>query len=71
MGSVNDLPDEIVLEILSYFGPEVLLFVISEVCDRWKYLAKNVLLWKKFAFKCDRCSDLDRVFEEDVVHCSN
>jgi hypothetical protein len=61
MSSVNDFPNEILLEILSYFGAEDLLFVIPEVCDRWKVLAKNVTLWKKLTYKCDHSSDLDRV----------
>jgi hypothetical protein len=67
MSSVNDFPNEILLEILSYFGPEDLLFVIPEVCDRWKALAKKVILWKKISYKFDRSSDLDRVVE---VRCT-
>jgi hypothetical protein len=31
--SINDLPDDILLKILSHFGPEDLRFIIAEVCE--------------------------------------
>jgi len=56
--SINDLPEEILLNILSYFGPEDLCLVIAKVCERWNALAKDVVLWKALSYKCDRSSDI-------------
>ena len=65
--SLNDLPDNILLKILSHFGPEDLCLIIAKVCERWKALAKNVVLWKKLSFSCDRSSDINRIVE---VRCT-
>jgi len=65
--SLNDLPDEILLKILSHFGPEDLCLIIAKVCERWNALAKDVLLWKTLSYKCDRSSDINRVAE---VRCT-
>jgi hypothetical protein len=59
--SLNDFPDEILLKILSHFGPEDLCFIIDKVCERWNALAKDVTLWKTISYKCDRSSDISRV----------
>jgi hypothetical protein len=59
--SVMDLPDIVILKILSYLGPEDLIFKIPEMGDRWEYLANDHTVWKKLTYKCDRLSDLDRV----------
>jgi hypothetical protein len=48
--TLNDLPDEILLKILSHFGPEDLCFIIAHVCERWNALAKDVALWKKLSY---------------------
>jgi hypothetical protein len=47
--SINDLPNEILLRILSHFGPEDLCLIISKVCERWNALAKDVVLWKRLS----------------------
>jgi hypothetical protein len=60
---LNDFPDEILLKILSHFGPEDLCLIIAKVCERWNALAKDVLLWKTLSYKCDRSSDISRVAE--------
>ena len=39
--SLNDLPDEILLKILSHFGPEDLCLNIAKVCKRWNVLAQD------------------------------
>jgi len=65
--SLNDFPDEILLRILSYFGPEDLCLIIAKVCERWNALAKDVLLWKTLPYNCDRSSDISRVAE---VRCT-
>jgi hypothetical protein len=65
--SLNDFPDEILLKILSHFGPEDLCLVIAKVCERWSALAKDVLLWKTLSYNCDRSSDINRVVE---VRCT-
>jgi hypothetical protein len=61
--SINDLPDEVLLNILSYFGPEDLHFVIAEVCERWNALAKDVALWKNLSYECEGSdiSDIEEV----------
>jgi hypothetical protein len=63
--SINDIPDEIMLKILSYFGPEDLC-IIAKVCKRWNDLAKDVTLWKKLSYSCDGGDDISRV---EQVRC--
>jgi len=48
--SLNDLQDEILLKIFSYFEPEELWFIITKVCKRWKVLAKDVVLWRTLSY---------------------
>jgi hypothetical protein len=60
--SINDFPDEILLKILSYFGPEDLCLIIAKVCERWNALARDVTLWKSLSYKCDNYSE----FSKDV-----
>jgi hypothetical protein len=59
--SLNDLPDVILLHILSYFGPEDLCLIIAKVCERWNVLAKDKVLWKKLSYSCDRSSDISHI----------
>ena len=59
--SINDLPDEILLEILSHCGPEDILFIVAKVCERWNALTKEVILWKNLSYICDNSSDFSRV----------
>ena len=61
--SLNDLPEEIILKILSYFGPEDLGLIIAKVCERWNALAKDVVLWKALSYHCDDSSDYSRIEE--------
>jgi len=56
--SINYLPEEVLLEILSYFGPEDLCLIIAKVCERWKYLAKDVMLWKDLSYHRGRSSNI-------------
>jgi len=65
--SLNDLPDEILLKILSYFGPEDLCFIIAKVCERWNILAKAKILLKTLSYSCDDSSDISRIAE---VRCT-
>ena len=51
--SLNDLPEEILLKILSHFGPEDLCLIIAKVCERWNVLAKDKVLCKKLSYSCD------------------
>jgi len=61
--SINDLPDEILLKILSYFGPEDLCLIIAKVCERWNAVAKDMALWKTLSYKCDCSSDISHIAE--------
>ena len=61
--SLNDLPEEILLKILSYIGPEELCLNIAKVCARWNILAKDVVLWKTLSYHCDDSSDISRIKE--------
>jgi hypothetical protein len=63
--SLNDLPDEILLHILSYFGPENLC-LIAKVSERLNVLAKDVLR-KTLSYSCDDSSDISRIKE---VRCT-
>jgi hypothetical protein len=65
--SPNDLPQEILLKIFSYCGPEDLRFIIAKVCEKWNVLAKDVVLWKKLSYKCEKSSDISRIAE---VRCT-
>jgi hypothetical protein len=65
--SINDLPEEILLKILSYIGPEDLCVNIAKVCEKWNVLSKDVVLWKTFSYKCDSSSDISRIAE---VRCT-
>ena len=61
--SINDFPDEILLKILSHFGPEELCINIANVCERWSALSKDITLWKKLSYKCDDLSTFTSVVE--------
>ncbi|PSN48714.1 hypothetical protein C0J52_08781 [Blattella germanica] len=61
--SINDFPDEILLNILSYFGPEDLCTRIAKVCERWNDLSKDVTLWKTLTYRCDNESNLTSVVQ--------
>ena len=52
--SLSDFPNEILLHILSHFGPEGLLLIITKVCERWNSLAKDAMLWKTLSYNCER-----------------
>jgi hypothetical protein len=65
--SINDLPDEMLLKILSYFGPEDLCLIIAKVCKQWNVLANNVELWKRLSYSCDDDSDISRIAQ---VRCN-
>ena len=65
--SLNDLPDEIVLKIMSHFGPQDLCLIIAKVCERWNILAKDVELWKTLSYFCDDYTDTSRIAE---VRCT-
>jgi hypothetical protein len=65
--SINDLPDEILLKILSHFGPDDLCFIIAKVCKRWNALSKDMTLWNTLTYSCDDTSDITRV---EQVRCA-
>ena len=65
--SLNDLPEEIILKILSHFGPEDLCFTIAKVCERWNALARDLVLWKTLSYSCDSSSDISRIAQ---VRCT-
>ena len=65
--SLNDLPEEILLKILSHFRPEDLCLIIAKVCEKWNVLAKDVVLWKTLSYDCDRSSDISHIAE---VRCT-
>jgi len=61
--SINDLPDEILLQILSQTGPEDLRLNIANVCRKWNILVEDNILWKTLSYKCDHSYDISRVKE--------
>jgi hypothetical protein len=61
--SISDIPDEILLEILSRLGPEDILFNFANVCKRWNSLTKEVILWKSLSYVCDPSSNISRIKE--------
>jgi len=65
--SINDLPDVILLKIVSCFGPQDLCFYIAKVCERWSALAKDVILWKTLSYHCDHYSDISCIAQ---VRCT-
>ena len=60
--SLNDLPDEILLQILSHLGPEDLCLIIAKVCKKWNDLARDEILWNTLSYSCDE-SDTSRIAE--------
>ena len=60
---LNDLPEEILLKILSHFGPEDLCLIIAKVCEKWNVLARDEILWRTLSYSCDRSSDISRIAE--------
>jgi hypothetical protein len=64
--SINDLPDEMLLKILSHFGPEDLCLKIAKVCERWNNLSKDVALWRNLSYSCED-SDISEIAE---VRCT-
>ena len=58
--SLSDLPDEVLLKILSHFGLEDLCLIIAKVCERWNILAKDIL-WKKLSYECDSSTKKRRI----------
>jgi hypothetical protein len=65
--SLNDLPDEILLKILSHFGPEELCCIIAKVCKSWNILAKDLSLWKTLSYKHDYYNN---IFIDGEVRCT-
>jgi len=65
--SINVLPDEIILEILSYIEPEDLCLIIAKVCERWNVLAKDIALWKTLSYYCNSCHKINHIKE---VRCT-
>ena len=61
--SLNDLPDEILLKILSYLGPEDICLIIAKVCKKWNVLARDKIVWKTLCYSCDHSSDISRIAE--------
>ena len=57
--SLNDLPDEILLHILSYIGTEDLC-LIAKVSERFNVIAKDALR-KTLSYSCDRSSDSSHI----------
>ena len=65
--SLNDLPEEILLNILSHFGLEDLCLIIAKVCERWNILAKDIIRRKKLSYECDSSTDKSRIAQ---VRCT-
>ena len=65
--SLNDLPVEIQLKILSYVAPEDLCLNIAKVCEKWNVMAKDIVLWKTLSYASDSSSDISRIAE---VRCT-
>ena len=61
--SLNELPEEILQSILSYFGPENLCLIIAKVCERWNVLAKDAVQWKTLSYECNQNSDISHIKE--------
>ena len=61
--SLNDLPDEIQLKILLYFGPEDLCLNMAKVFEKWNVLANDMVLWKTLSYPCDHSSDINCIAE--------
>jgi hypothetical protein len=65
--SLNNLPDEILLKILSYIGPEDLCLNVTKVCEKLNVLAKDTILRKTLSYCCDRSSNISHIAE---VRCT-
>jgi hypothetical protein len=61
--TINDLPDEILLNILSYIEPQDLYLIIAKVCEKWNALAKDVSLWKDLCYTFEGETDINNIEE--------
>ena len=52
--TINDLPNEILLEVFGYLDIEDVCFSVREVCERWHYLSRDETLWKNLNFVCNK-----------------
>ncbi|XP_049956770.1 F-box/LRR-repeat protein 7-like isoform X2 [Schistocerca serialis cubense] len=43
--NIHDLPDEIILDVFSFFSFNELIDILQNVCVRWKRLAHDPVLW--------------------------
>jgi hypothetical protein len=66
--SLNQLPEEVLLQISSNFGPEDLCLVIAKVSERSNRLAKDILR-KTLSYTCDSFSDISSIKEVRCTTC--
>jgi hypothetical protein len=50
MASINDLPDEILVTIFSYFSIEEITLHIRNVCTGWRLVCEDYSIWKNYTY---------------------
>jgi F-box/leucine-rich repeat protein 7 len=53
------LPNEILLKIFTYLDSKDVCLAVANVCKRWKYLTRDVTLWKNLNFVCNKDMNID------------
>jgi len=48
---ITQLPDEILLQIVSYFNIHDLCFLIPKICKRFSRISRDNSIWQKFCSK--------------------
>ncbi|GLH14708.1 Uncharacterized protein GBIM_19046 [Gryllus bimaculatus] len=61
--TINDLPDEILVEIFSYLTVEDLATRVRKVCSRWEEVAKENKLWRNLTYTPSNKTSLDQIIE--------
>ncbi|KAJ1531796.1 hypothetical protein ONE63_000450 [Megalurothrips usitatus] len=49
----EDLPEELMVTIFSYLPTDTLLFTVSKVCQQWKRLSEDTVLWSQVSILRD------------------
>lgn len=54
MATVNDLPDEMLLEVFFFLSVPDVAKVVANVCVRWRLVAQDATLWRKLELTLDQ-----------------
>lgn len=59
---IQDIPDDILIKILSLLSPKKIIDIIPKVCVKWHNISQNEKLWKNITLSID-----DDMIDDDVL----